>query len=58
MQRTKISDSKTLCRYCGEQIAINRLSIHIARAHPRPAPIDMRPTLVPKPAVPKARPAG
>jgi hypothetical protein len=57
MQRTKISDSKALCRYCGEHVAINLLSIHIARAHPRPAPIDMTPTLVPKPAVSKTRPA-
>jgi hypothetical protein len=57
MQRIHSSDGKALCRYCGEQILINRLSLHIARAHPRPAPIDMTPTLVPKPAAPKKRPA-
>ena len=57
MQRTKLTDGKALCRYCGAHIAINRLSLHIARAHPRPAPIDMNPTLVPKPAAPKKRPA-
>lgn len=49
MPRT-ISDSKALCRYCGEYVAINRLSLHIAKAHPRPGQIDMTPTLVPKPA--------
>jgi hypothetical protein len=53
----RISDGKALCRYCGEHVTINRLSIHIANAHPRPAPTDMTPTLVPKPGVPKRRPA-
>ena len=56
MKRTHPSDGKALCRYCGEHIAINRLSLHIARAHPRPGPTDTTPTLVPK-AVPKKRPA-
>jgi len=36
---------------------INRLSSHIAKAHPRPAPTDMTPTLVPKRAGLKTRPA-
>jgi hypothetical protein len=56
MQRTHLSDGEALCRYCGKHVAINRLSLHIARAHPRPAPTDMTPTLVPKPAVAKKRP--
>jgi hypothetical protein len=56
MQRSHLSDGKALCRYCGAHVAINRLSLHIAKAHPRPAPIDMSPTLVPKPVVSKKRP--
>jgi hypothetical protein len=53
----RIADGKALCRYCGEQVAINRLSVHIATAHPRPAPTDMTPSLVPKRAVQKTPPA-
>jgi hypothetical protein len=57
MQRTHLSDGETLCRYCGERVTINRLSLHIAKAHPRPAPTDMTPTLVPKSRGAKKRPA-
>jgi hypothetical protein len=56
MQDTRVPDGKALCRYCGAHVAINRLSLHIAKAHPRPAPIDMTPTLVPKPVVSKTQP--
>ena len=56
MQRTRLSDGEALCRYCGKHVAINRLSLHIAKAHPRPGPTDMTPTLVPKPTVTKKRP--
>ena len=56
MQPTPLPDGKALCRYCGEHVAINRLSLHIAKAHPRPAPVDLTPTLVPKPPAPKKRP--
>jgi hypothetical protein len=46
MQRVYLSSGKALCRFCGEQISTNRLSVHIAREHPRPTRTDMAPTLV------------
>jgi hypothetical protein len=46
MQRVHLSAGKALCRFCGEQISTNRLSVHIAKTHPRPARSDMSPTLV------------
>lgn len=46
MQPVNLSAGKALCRFCGEQISTNRLSEHIAKAHPRPAKLDMTPTLV------------
>jgi hypothetical protein len=55
MQRIHISPGKALCRFCGEQVATNRLSTHIARQHPRPGRIDMSPTLVQKSAAAKKR---
>jgi hypothetical protein len=58
MQRVRISAGKALCRFCGEQIATNRLSTHIAKEHPRPPRTDMSPTLVRKRAAPKARSSG
>lgn len=48
MQREHIPPGKALCRFCGEQVSMNRLSTHIAKAHPRPKRPDMSPTLVPK----------
>ncbi len=48
MQRLHISPGKALCRFCGEQISMNRLSTHIAKAHPRPRRDDLSPTLVRK----------
>jgi len=48
MQQFHISAGKTLCRFCGEKVSTNRLSTHIATAHPRPKRVDMRPTLVRK----------
>jgi hypothetical protein len=56
MQSVQFSAGTALCRFCGEKVSTNRLSTHIAKAHPRPGPIDMSPTLVPKRA-PKARTA-
>ena len=46
MQRVHLSAGKALCRFCGEQVSTNRLSVHIAKTHPRPARSDMSPTLV------------
>ena len=46
MQRVHLSPGKALCRFCGEQVSTNSLSVHIARQHPRPAQGDMSPTLV------------
>lgn len=57
MQRVHISPGKALCRFCGEHVQTNRLSAHIAKAHPRPGPIDMSPTLVRKRAATRKRPA-
>ena len=48
MQSVQFSAGTALCRFCGEHVSTNRLSTHIAKQHPRPAPIDMAPTLVPK----------
>ena len=53
VQRVHISPGKALCRFCGKQVATNRLSTHIAQEHPRPRRIDMSPTLVHKRAVKK-----
>ncbi len=50
MQRVQFSAGKALCRFCGEQVSTNRLSIHIAKEHPRPGQIDMSPTLVRQPS--------
>ena len=46
MQSVQISPGKALCRFCGEQVSMNRLSTHIAKEHPRPGQIDMSPRLV------------
>jgi len=56
MQRVHVSPGKALCRFCGEQVPTNRLSTHIAKAHPRPGKTDMSPTLVRKGAAAKKRP--
>jgi hypothetical protein len=50
MQQVHFSAGTADCQYCGEKIAVNRLSAHIAKDHPRPARRDMSPTLVRKPA--------
>lgn len=49
MQRVYLSPGKTACRFCGEQVSVNRLSEHIAKEHPRPKKADMSPLLVRKP---------
>jgi hypothetical protein len=41
-----ISPGKALCRFCGQQISMNRLSTHILKDHPRPEKVDLSPTLV------------
>lgn len=46
MQPYHVSPGKALCRFCGEQVSMNRLSAHIAKEHPRPGRLDMSPTLV------------
>ena len=46
MQSVYLSTGKTLCRFCGESVSINQLSVHIAKQHPRPVRTDMSPTLV------------
>jgi hypothetical protein len=57
MQSFHVSAGKALCRVCGVEVSTNRLSTHIAREHPRPAPIDLRPTLVRRKTAPRpARP--
>jgi hypothetical protein len=48
MQRVQFSAGKALCRFCGEYVATNNLSLHIAKEHPRPGQIDKSPTLVRK----------
>jgi hypothetical protein len=50
MQQVLFSAGTALCQYCGEKINTNRLSAHIAKAHPRPDRPSMSPTLVRKPA--------
>jgi hypothetical protein len=45
MQRVHLSPGKALCRFCGEQIAMNSLSTHISKVHRRPTR-DMAPALV------------
>jgi hypothetical protein len=57
MQRVHISPGKALCRFCGQRVATNRLSTHIAREHPRPGRRDMTPALVPKHAPAGRRPS-
>jgi hypothetical protein len=56
MQRVHISPGKALCRFCGEQVSMNRLSTHIAKEHARPRR-DMTPTLVRPAKPPRKRPA-
>jgi reverse gyrase len=46
MQRVHISPGKALCRFCGRNISMNRLSTHIAKEHCLPGQRDMAPTLV------------
>ena len=55
MQSVHISSGKALCRFCGEQMSVNRLSTHIAKEHVRPRQ-DMRPTLVRRDGAPLKRP--
>ena len=45
MQSVYLSAGKTVCRFCGERVSTNQLSIHIARQHP-PRQTDVAPTLV------------
>ncbi len=45
MQQVHFSPGSASCQYCGVKIAVNRLSAHIAKDHPRPADRDMTPTL-------------
>jgi hypothetical protein len=49
MQQVYVSSGVAHCQYCGEKVAVNRLSAHIAKDHPRPAAGDMSPKLVRKP---------
>ena len=49
MQQVHFSPGTASCQYCGDNIAVNRLSDHIAKVHPRPVGRDMAPTLVRKP---------
>jgi len=49
MQQVHFSSGVAHCQYCGEKVAVNRLSAHIAKDHPRPAIGDMSPKLVRKP---------
>ena len=48
MQRVYISPGKTVCRFCGEQVSTNSVSIHIAKKHRRASKTDLSPTLVRK----------
>jgi hypothetical protein len=57
MQHVYMSAGKALCRFCGEQVSTNRLSVHIAKEHPRAVRTDMSPTLVPKRTAAKKRPS-
>jgi hypothetical protein len=56
MQRVHISPGKALCRFCGEQVSMNRLSNHIAEQHSKPKR-DMTPTLVRTAKPQRKRPA-
>ena len=57
MRHVHISPGKALCRFCGERVATNSLSTHIARALILVlAWSDMSPTLVRKRAVGEKRP--
>lgn len=47
MQRVHLSPGKAQCRFCGQVLAINRISTHIAKEHPRQR-TDLSPTLVRK----------
>lgn len=49
MQQVYVSSGVADCQYCGEKVAVNRLSAHIAKVHPRPTGRDMSPKLVRKP---------
>lgn len=49
MQQVYVSSGVADCQYCGEKVAVNRLSAHIAKDHPRPAGGDMSPKLIRKP---------
>jgi hypothetical protein len=51
MQQVNISAGKAICRFCGAQVSTNRLSVHIAKEHPRPGPTDLSPVLVRKRAL-------
>jgi hypothetical protein len=48
MQGIRISPGKAQCRFCGDDVPLNRLSTHIASKHARPARADLTPTLVRK----------
>jgi len=48
MQQIHFSSGVAHCQYCGERVAVNRLSAHIAKVHPRPVVGDMSPKLVRK----------
>jgi hypothetical protein len=56
MQRVQFSAGRALCRFCGETFSTNRLSVHIAKEHPRPGRLDLSPTLVRKLVVAKKHP--
>jgi hypothetical protein len=45
MQQLHLSSGKTHCQYCGDHVAVNRLSAHINARHPRPI-MNTAPTLV------------
>jgi len=49
MQQVYVSSGFAHCQYCGEGVAVNRLSAHIVKDHSRPAAGDMSPKLVRKP---------
>jgi hypothetical protein len=49
MQQVYLASGFADCQYCGERVAVNRLSAHITKDHPRPAVGDMSPKLVRKP---------
>lgn len=49
MQQVHFSSGVAHCQYCGEKVAVNRLSAHISKDHPRPIVGDMSPKLIRKP---------